>query len=132
MAAGLFEGAETLELGDIGSSVENRLYDHLAKAMARYEEEGLTEAQIEAVAKEPGMESLFRGERIDFFMRESVAEDPWLSETLESTPRGQFGPDFYNPSTSVWYDVTTLGQWGAHVAKYSVMFGRGVGILFGM
>ncbi len=70
------------------------------------------------------MEGLFTGERIDTFFKESVAADPLLGN-LQTTPRFQFGPDVYDPAAGTWWDVTTPGQWGMHVRKYTPMFGQG-------
>jgi RHS repeat-associated protein len=63
---------------------------------------------------------------------ERLAEKDWiLPHILEMTPHippGQFGPDYYVPWLGRWWDLTTEGQWAAHVAKYAAQFGRGTRI----
>ena len=76
------------------------------------------------------MEAMFKGERIDKYVREAVRRDRRLSHLIE-TPRGQPGPDFLDPKTGRWYDITTEGQWAQHVRDYAPAYGnRGVGILY--
>jgi hypothetical protein len=86
-----------------------------------------TDAQADALVNNPQLASAFRGERIDAFFRESVGNDSALDH-LELTPRGQFGPDVFNPETQQWWDATTPGQWDAHVQKYW-LFGNGTPLL---
>jgi len=64
------------------------------------------------------------GNNIDAFFKEGVRNNPQLFPRLSVTPRFKFGPDVYNPSSGEWWDVTTPGQWGNHITKYSP-FGRG-------
>jgi RHS repeat-associated protein len=100
-----------------GASTEAMLGEHVANAVARFEAEGMTEAQAMRAAENPNLAAAFRGERIDTFAKESVAADSRLSH-VDITPRFQRGPDFIDTKTGTWYDITTPGQWDAHVAKY--------------
>ena len=99
------------------------LQGHLDNAIARFNVEGYTDAQAEALINNPQLADAFRGSQIDSFFKESVLNDPALSH-LEVTPQFQFGPDVFNPSTQEWWDVTTPGQWEAHTQKYW-LFGNG-------
>jgi hypothetical protein len=105
------------------------LQEHLDSALARFESEGLTNAQARRVALNPNLEAAFRGERIDTFFKESVAADPRLQH-LEITPRFEAGPDVYDAESGQWWDVTTSGQWGAHVRLYSTQYGTGTPLLY--
>jgi len=106
------------------------LQGHLDNAVARFNSVpggAFTDAQADALVNNPQLASAFRGERIDAFFRESVGNDSALDH-LELTPRGQFGPDVFNPETQQWWDATTPGQWDAHVQKYW-LFGNGTPLL---
>jgi hypothetical protein len=78
----------------------------------------------------PGLWAAHRGERIDTFAKETIAQDASLRH-LVITPRFQFGPDVYDPINNVWYDITTVGQWPRHVSKYSDKFGAGTPLFYG-
>jgi hypothetical protein len=54
---------------------------------------------------------------MDFYARQ-IAEETGLPQGVQMTPRGQFGPDFFNPATGEWWDITTPGQWATHAARY--------------
>jgi RHS repeat-associated protein len=108
---------------DAAESDTALLQAHVDNAVTRLQAEGLTPGQKLALVDNPNLQSAFEGERIDYFFRQSVAEDPALSH-LELTPRGQFGPDVFNPETQQWWDATTPGQWDAHAQKYW-LFGDG-------
>jgi hypothetical protein len=98
---------------------------HLDAALARFATEGFTARQKAALAKRPGLYGVFRGERIDTFMRQSVAQAGGIPGVY-MTPRGAFGPDFYSPTRNIWWDVTRQGQWAPHVFKYNPSYGYGV------
>ena len=98
------------------SAIESQLQSHLEDAIQRFNQEGFTDAQMSRLATNPTLEAAFQGERIDTFFKEAVSADPNL-QLLQTTPRFQFGPDVYDAANSRWWDVTTPGQWGAHVAK---------------
>ena len=109
----------------VAPTTESLLQGHVDAAVERFGAEGLTPKQLAAVAKNPNLEPAFTGERIHTFFGESVGADPALQH-LELTPRFQFGPDVIDPLTGRWYDVTTPGQWPAHVLKYEEQKGSGV------
>jgi hypothetical protein len=87
-------------------SVAARLGEHLERATARLEAEGLTQRQAARALENPKLEPAFRGERIDTFFKETVSADPELQH-LQVTPRFKFGPDVIDPKANMWYDVTT-------------------------
>jgi RHS repeat-associated protein len=109
---------------DVTFSQTRALQAHLDAAVARFAEQGFTLSQARAIARNPSLEPAFRGERIDTFFRQSFARNPVPGIVL--TPRGQFGPDAYSVTRSMWWDVTRSTQWSAHVIKYNPSFGYGV------
>ena len=68
------------------------------------------------------------GERLDTFMKAAVQADRSLWH-LEITPRFVFGPDFINPESKIWFDLTTTAAWQNHVDKYQ-SFGAGISIFW--
>jgi hypothetical protein len=96
-----------------------QLQAHVDAAAAEADAQGLTEAQAAAAARYPGLAAAFRGSNIDAIAKASVAEDPAL-QGISITPRFVAGPDFYDATSgSSWWDnITTQGQWAAHVAQY--------------
>jgi hypothetical protein len=119
-------GAEVADAADVANAAESDtalLQAHVEDTIARLDAEGLAFAQERALVNNPNLQSAFEGERIDAFFRESVADDQALQH-LELTPRGQFGPDVFNPETQEWWDVTTPRQWDAHAQEYW-LFGNG-------
>ena len=103
---------------------------HLAEARARLNRDGLTPRQKDSLRLYPGLEAAYKGERIDTFVKQSVAGDDSLRH-LKITPRFKFGPDFYDPKNNRWYDVATIGQWDDHEEKYTLGFGQGIPLLYG-
>jgi hypothetical protein len=67
-----------------------------------------------------------RGERVHAAFKTSVALNPALADLTLFTP-GVKEPDIRTPVDSMsgrwWADVTTEGEWTAHVTKYSATFG---------
>jgi hypothetical protein len=112
------------------STTRDGLLGHLGDAQARLKEVGLTNAQKASLKYNPWLEPMHRGERIDTFVKQTVAEDPSLKH-LRIAPRFKFGPDFYDPVNNVWYDVTTIGQWKNHEGRYTLESGRGIPLLYG-
>jgi RHS repeat-associated protein len=82
---------------------------------------GMSRAQARAAADNPGLAKAFRGSVIDSAAKARVAADPALSHVY-STPNFTFGADFFDASGN-WWDMTTEGQWQAHVSKYEDYFG---------
>lgn len=105
------------------------LQQHLDDAIKRFEEEGFTQKQGIRLKTNPNLQAAFKGERIDTFFKELVSADPRLQH-LNVTPRFKFGPDVFNPATKTWWDVTTKGQWEAHVNKYTSKFGTGIPLIY--
>jgi hypothetical protein len=93
------------------------LLQHVEDAIARFEIDGFTPEQEQALIDHPELESAYRGERIDEFAKQAVADDPKLSHIIV-TPRFFRGADFYDGLMSKWYDITTAKAWKAHVEKY--------------
>jgi hypothetical protein len=112
------------------STTRDGLLRHLDDAQARLKQAGLTAAQKASLKNRPWLEPMHRGERIDTFVKETVAKDASLDH-LKITPRFRFGPDFCDPVNNVWYDVTTIGEWKAHEGRYTLGFGRGIPLLYG-
>jgi hypothetical protein len=111
--------------------VQTRLEAYAARAVAQLEsgELQLSEAQALAGAEDANLAAAYRGQVLDRAVKSAAAADPEL-EFIYITRSGEFGPDFYNLNTGQWYDLTTLGQWSAHMSKYAPSFGsNGVPIL---
>jgi hypothetical protein len=63
------------------------------------------------------MYQMYRGTAIDRIAKKAVFDDPEL-EHVYVTVNKEYGPDFFDSRTGRWYDMTTIGQWPAHQAKY--------------
>jgi hypothetical protein len=101
-----------------------RLQGHVDAAVADYESGaiGMSPNQARAAAVNPNLEPAYRGSVIDQATKTRIVADPGLDVSV--TPNFQFGPDVYNTSGN-WWDMTTPGQWQAHVDKYTPGFGTG-------
>jgi hypothetical protein len=101
------------------------LLEHVEQAVARFEAEGLTDRQTEALRRlEAGgdrsaLYDAFRGSRIDEFAKQSALQDPRLSEIYVTALRER-GADFLDARTGQWYDITTTGAWQDHLDRYGV------------
>ena len=112
------EAAEAAEAEAFGSeAVTEELQNIVNQAADRFAERGFTEAQQLAIDANPDLAPAFTGERIDYYASE-IANEIGLPDGVQMTPRGSFGPDFFNPATGEWWDITTADQWASHVAKY--------------
>jgi RHS repeat-associated protein len=110
-----------------GRAITRRLDAHVQTAQSKAT---LTERQLAAVKRNPRLEKMFRGERIDNLVRESVRGDDFLKPRVTMTPRGKFGPDFHRQGPkgyTRWFDVTTkkVPTIKAHHRKYEWVFGPG-------
>jgi len=78
-----------------------------------------TRGQRQALALHPELQPAFRGNRIDVMARGNIMRDSTIQGMLPGL-RSFYtkGPDFYQPSTFRWWDMTTFRQWGAHQTKY--------------
>lgn len=108
------------------------LQEHLSGAIERFEVERFTELQENALIDNPGLEPLFRGQRIDSFFKESLnnaiesGTDLRLSN-LYVARSGELGPDVFDlGSMNQWWDVTIPGSWAAHISRYANPFGEGI------
>ena len=101
-----------------------RLQGHVDAAVADYESGaiGMSPNQARAAAVNPNLEPAYRGSVIDQAAKTRIVADPGLDVSV--TPNFQFGPDVYNTNGN-WWDMTTPGQWEAHVDKYTPGFGTG-------
>jgi hypothetical protein len=99
------------------------LLEHLRQAVRRFDDEGLTTPQVEALklvesrGERSALYDAYRGSRIDAFCKESVLEDPRLAHVYITVLK-EWGPDFFDSVTGRWYDMTTTRQWKAHLQKY--------------
>ncbi|MDC8100429.1 DUF4280 domain-containing protein [Chryseobacterium rhizosphaerae] len=76
-------------------------------------------------------EQMYKGTQIDTRFKQLVENDPNLSH-LETTGRGKFGPDVYDPKNKKYWDLTTEKDWekGTHQKKYDEDFGEGNGVFW--
>ncbi len=88
----------------------------------------LTHRQKIKLDDSPELEPAFRGQRIDRAVKSAVKQDEALRGELWVSRSGEFGPDFHDVMSNTWWDITTTGQWKAHVSRYSVPFGDGIGL----
>jgi hypothetical protein len=125
------EGQSADHLADT-EQVTSILQGHVDNAVAQYEsgEIGMSEAQAARKVTNPRLEPAFRGQVIDAAAKQAILSDPAL-EGLYVTRSGEFGPDISDPISDRWWDITTPGQWGAHVARYSDPFGSGIPLFTG-
>lgn len=105
----------------------DRLQAHAVEAARRADAKGLSRKQKDAVSQNPNLEKAYRGSNIHAEL-ELIDADGALNH-LEQTPRFKRGPDVIDPATGRWYDLTTPGQWGAHVRRYA-SFGEGTPIWY--
>jgi len=75
----------------------------------------LSPAQRQAVANYPSLLPAYRGSAIDSVVRRQVEIDPRLN-WLQGRPNR--GPDFIDPRTGQWWDMTTPAQWPGHLNRY--------------
>lgn len=100
-----------------------RLQFHVSRAAKVVDEAGdaaFTRRQFAALANNPNLRPAFRGNRIDVMARRFIERDPSLSFLKGSYNKG---PDFVNPRTGQWWDITTPNQWQRHMDKYRPTFG---------
>ena len=76
-------------------------------------------------------EQMYMGTQVDTKFKAKVDADPELDH-LTTTPRGEFGPDAYDPKSKEYYDLTTQKDWdkGTHQAKYDEDYGEGTGVFW--
>ena len=128
---GLLGGAERSAARTVaadGITMTARLQAHVEQAVADYASGliSMTTRQARAAARNPALESAFRGQVIDDAVKKAVIDDPSI-DLWVSRP-GEFGPDFHDIETNAWWDITTPGQWQRHVDLYTNPFGTGIGL----
>lgn len=103
--------------------LRNRLQLHVDQAVERFGREGMTEAQLAAAKKHPGLGSAYRGSRIDEFAKDSVMRDPDLADII-TAPDFINEPDFLSAALPDWFDATTKRDWANHLDRYGKRYGR--------
>ena len=106
------------EGGGATDGVTDRLRQLAKQAKDIFDQQGFTDPQKAAIGRNPNLEPAFRGERMDTIWKKLVGNDPELPPGLQITPRFVKGPDVIDPETGQWWDLTTPGQWPAHLDKY--------------
>ncbi|PLS76440.1 MAG: hypothetical protein CYG61_02075 [Actinobacteria bacterium] len=105
--------------GAVSDARTTRLLRRYTREAARAVDEAgasaYTPAQIRAMARNPRLGPMFRGNRIDVRTRTLVRGDSRLAHLTGSY---RSGPDFVNDVTGRWWDMTTRRQWAKHVDKY--------------
>jgi hypothetical protein len=95
-----------------------------ARHVDRLGDRAFTPDQRAAIQRHPEyaeiLRALFRGNRIDVMVRRDARFDRDLRRLQSNYSRG---PDFVDPETGVWWDITTYRQWQPHVRRYGA---RGV------
>lgn len=77
--------------------------------------------QARAAGLNPNLEPAYRGSVIDRAAKARIVADPGVDVSV--TPDLTFGPDVYTNGN--WWDMTTPGQWQAHVDRYTPGYGAG-------
>ena len=119
--------------------VTNRLQDHVDEAVRNFESGALdfTSRQKKALQRvgargDAGrwntLYAAFRGQRIDAAVKNAVRKDSYLNQLLYITRSGERGPDFHDPLTNQWWDITTRADWLPHARRYKKPFGMGTGL----
>jgi hypothetical protein len=105
-------------------AVSLRLQAHVDAAVVKFASGGLvlSDRQAAAVAGGGSVE-MHRGNVIDAAVKLAILNDPDLAG-LKVT-QGVYGPDIYDPLTKRWWDITTPGDWPAHVDQYTAEYGTG-------
>lgn len=105
-------------------STMQALMEHVGQAQERFKNEGFTENQTQAIegksalADKDALRAMYYGERIDSFVKESIQGDRRLDH-LGVSENFQPGPDFFDPTIDVWYDITTEKSWPDHERTYN-------------
>ena len=78
------------------------------------------------------------GNAVDASVKDQASNTYFLSKLAKATPgvyeKGytvaqKTGPDFYNKTFNLFWDITTEGQWAKKI-KYTPKFGSGTGIIY--
>ncbi|RPJ87305.1 MAG: RHS repeat protein [Acidobacteria bacterium] len=109
---------ELIELNSQTNPITRRLRQYVGQAEAYVDSLGdaaFTPRQRAAIQRHPWLRKMYRGSAIEVKVRVDIRGDPLL-QGLKGNP--SYGPDFVDAGTGVWWDITTQGQWQAHVGKY--------------
>ncbi|MBV8325494.1 RHS repeat-associated core domain-containing protein, partial [Chryseobacterium sp.] len=104
--------------GAVAKDITSRLQRHVTEAAAEVDRLGdgaFTPKQVRAIQRNPNLRAAFRGNRIDVKARDAIEKDPALQHLKSNYSKG---PDFVDPKTGKWWDMTTPAQWQKHVNKY--------------
>lgn len=104
--------------GRISGGITARLQSHVTRATQEVDALGnaaFTARQLHAIQRNPALRAMYRGNRIDVRARTYVKNDPSLQHLKSNYTNG---PDFVDPSSGRWWDITTKAQWQNHVNKY--------------
>jgi hypothetical protein len=99
-------------------AITSKLQSYVNQAVKKVDDlgdEAFTPKQLRAMQRNPNLTPMFRGNRIDVKTRELMKNDP-LGLKLKSNYTN--GPDFVDPTTGRWWDMTTPKSWSAHEKKY--------------
>jgi hypothetical protein len=83
-------------------------------------DDAFTPAQLAAIQRNPALKPMFTGYQTDKMARELARIDPLTASVVGKINKG---PDFVDIITGQWWDMTTTGQWGAHLDKYAPDYG---------
>jgi RHS repeat-associated protein len=108
-------GAEAGELSAAEITAELQECAHLA--VQQFKMQGFTLRQSLRIALNQNIRAAFQGERIDTFFKFIVQQ---RNLPVQITGRFIKGPDIISPTLNLWWDLTTQGQWAAHVARYGL------------
>jgi RHS repeat-associated protein len=114
--------------GDVAEA-QGQIQDLTNEAAQKYDsgELKLTEPQQNAVDNRPGLEPMFRGERIHNYVMTAVRNSS-LNDIVRIAGPGEARPDFTMNNGTGWIDITTRPQWDLHVDKYTEEFGTGYSV----
>jgi predicted ATPase len=101
---------------------------HVDEAIGRFENEGLSLAQNEALLNTPGLEPAFRGSRIDQFAKDTIMQDLELADAI-TAPDFISEPDILISSIDEWFDITTPNAWQDHLLRYMERYGAAARLL---
>ncbi|NJO92568.1 MAG: hypothetical protein HC831_29075, partial [Chloroflexia bacterium] len=98
------------------NSITTRLQNittRVAKEVDAAGNAAFTPRQFQAIQRNPSLQPMFRGNRIDVRVRAITMRNPYLRHLRSNYTNG---PDFQHGNR--WWDMTTPGQWNAHQVKY--------------
>jgi hypothetical protein len=99
-----------------------QLLAHVRRAVGEFDPTMFSKAEHAALERadptvRKALYNAYRGSHIDRLTKKYVFEDETL-EHVEFARNFERGADFFDSHTGFWYDITTTGQWKAHVRRY--------------